>query len=490
MLRHWTRCLSAIGLLLGVLFPPMSLVAQSATPVGSSDGISLAASGLENPRGFTWAPDGTLYITQAGSEPITSATPAAGGGTWTGTLSGSVSRVTTGCPVIFQDDLPSAGGTGGIDLGPSAVAVLNGQVYVLDEGGGAAHGNPLTPDGIYAIDGSGSVRLVANLGAWVQSNPVANPPEDLDPDGDMVAMVAAGGALLVVEMNGGQVLRVTPDGEITRVADLSEGTMRPSSIAAAPDGSLFVSLQTQEPYAEGAAKVVSIAPDGTVADAWTGLTAASAVALGPDGTLYALEFGTPSDADPLGVAPGTGRVLRQTGPDTAQEIAVGIDTPLAMAFGPDQMLYVSTPAINRNGPDGAVIRLDLAQGQVMTMSPSVLANSPCVPTPTPTPDSTAVSSPTPGTGTPSSGTPDPSQGTAISIQNFAFNPDSVTVSVGTTVTWTNNDTVSHTVTSTDGAFDSGNIAPGDTFTFTFSTAGSFSYICSYHPNMTATVVVQ
>lgn len=491
MFRHWTRCLGYVGLLLGMLLQPAVLAGQSATPVGASEGITLAASGLENPRGFTWGSDGTLYIAQAGGDPVTNGTPASGDGRWIGTLSGSVVRVTSDCPVIFQDDLPSAGGTGGIDLGPAAVAVLSGQVYVLDEGGGSAHGNPLTPDGIYAIDGSGSVRLVADIGAWVGANPVANPPDDLDPNGDVVAMVAAANALWVVESNSGQVLRVTTNGEITRVADLSEGAMRPSGLVAAPDGSVYVSFQTRAPYREGVASVVNVATDGTVTEVWTGLTAATSIALGPDGTLYALELGTPDESHPLGVAPDSGRVLRQTGFDTAQEVAVGIDTPLALAFGPDQMLYVSTPAITTTGPTGAILRLDLAQGEVMTMSPSVLASSPCLPTPTPSPDATTVTTPTPGAGTPAPGTPDaPTGGVAVTIANFAFNPGSVTVAAGTTVTWTNNDTVSHTVTSTDGAFDSGNIAPGETFTFTFSATGTFTYMCSYHPNMTATVVVQ
>lgn len=271
MNRHWTRFLGALGLIMAILLQPAASLAQStsATPVGSSEGISLAASGLENPRGFAWAPDGTLYIAQAGSDPMAHATAVPADAPHTGSLTGSVVRVTTGCPVVFQDDLPSAGGTGGIDLGPAAVAVLNGQVYVLDEGGGASHGNPLTPDGIYAIDGSGSVRLVADIGAWVQANPVANPPADLDPDGDAVAMIASGGALLVVESNSGQLLRVTTDGEISRIADLSEGTMRPSGLVAAPDGMVFVSMQTQEPYAEGAAKIVSVSTDGSVADVWT-----------------------------------------------------------------------------------------------------------------------------------------------------------------------------------------------------------------------------
>lgn len=486
MSRLRTRLLPSLLALFVSWMPALSL-AQSATPVGSPDGISLAASGLENPRGFAWAPDGTLYVTQAGGDPVSRATPAAADAAWIGTLSGNVARVTTGCPVVFQDDLPSAGGTGGIDLGPAAVALVNGQVFVLDEGGGAAYGNPLTPDGIYAVDGSGSVRLVADIGTWVSNNPVANPSPDAD--GDLVGMVASNGALLVVEMAHGQLLRVTTDGQITRVADLSAGGMRPSAAAVAPDGSVYVSMQTAEPYAEGAAKIVNVGADGTVTDAWTGLTAATSVAVGPDGTLYALEYGTPDNTQALGVAPDSGRVLRQTGPDSGQEVATGIDTPLAMAFGPDQMLYVATPAITGDPAMGAVIRLDLAQGRAMTMNPSVLANGPCVAQPTPTPTATATA--TAGAATPSSGTPDaPTGGATVSIQNFAFTPDTLTITAGTTVTWTNNDTVAHTVTSTDGAFDSGTINPGETFTFTFSASGTFTYVCSFHPNMTASVVVQ
>ena len=78
----------------------------------------------------------------------------------------------------------------------------------------------------------------------------------------------------------------------------------------------------------------------------------------------------------------------------------------------------------------------------------------------------------------------------VSIQGFAFNPSSITVPMGTTVTWTNNGSVTHTVTSDTGAFDSGNLAPGKTFTFTFSQSGSFAYHCKIHTYMHATVVVQ
>jgi plastocyanin len=63
------------------------------------------------------------------------------------------------------------------------------------------------------------------------------------------------------------------------------------------------------------------------------------------------------------------------------------------------------------------------------------------------------------------------------------------VAVGTTVTWTNQDSTAHTVTANDGSFDSGPIQPGKSFSHTFSTAGTVAYHCKIHPSMTATVTV-
>ncbi|CAN5527011.1 hypothetical protein BH09CHL1_BH09CHL1_30390 [soil metagenome] len=75
------------------------------------------------------------------------------------------------------------------------------------------------------------------------------------------------------------------------------------------------------------------------------------------------------------------------------------------------------------------------------------------------------------------------------IEGFAFLPGELEVAAGTTVTWTNNDSAPHTVTATDGSFQSGTLEQGDTFSFTFETAGEFSYFCEFHANMTATVTV-
>jgi len=77
---------------------------------------------------------------------------------------------------------------------------------------------------------------------------------------------------------------------------------------------------------------------------------------------------------------------------------------------------------------------------------------------------------------------------SVQIKGFAYNPTTITVPKGTTVTWTQLDSgVQHTVTGSD--FDSGNLNAGDTFSWTFNKVGNFSYSCSNHPNMIGTVVV-
>jgi len=112
-----------------------------------------------------------------------------------------------------------------------------------------------------------------------------------------------------------------------------------------------------------------------------------------------------------------------------------------------------------------------------TPTTPVVTNTPAVATPTPTVKAT----PLPGL----------SQVVLIvnnSDGSFGFSPATLTIRAGTTVTWKNMSAAPHTVTSDDGqTFDSGNIAPGGTFTFKFTVAGSYSYHCNIHPYMRATV---
>jgi plastocyanin len=77
----------------------------------------------------------------------------------------------------------------------------------------------------------------------------------------------------------------------------------------------------------------------------------------------------------------------------------------------------------------------------------------------------------------------------VAISGFTFSPGTVTVNVGDTVTWTNSDAQAHTATS-GSAWNTGDIAGGDSASITFQTAGTFDYICAIHPTMTGTVVVR
>ena len=94
------------------------------------------------------------------------------------------------------------------------------------------------------------------------------------------------------------------------------------------------------------------------------------------------------------------------------------------------------------------------------------------------------------TTTPATTTTQSAGSSAVTISNFAFSPASLTVAVGTTVTWTNMDTTTHTVTSNTGAFDSGNFAPNATYSHTFTSAGTYAYHCTIHPSMLGTIIVQ
>lgn len=81
--------------------------------------------------------------------------------------------------------------------------------------------------------------------------------------------------------------------------------------------------------------------------------------------------------------------------------------------------------------------------------------------------------------------------TAISIDNFTFNPPKLTVKAGTTVTWTNKDDIPHGVASSTNAFPRSQAMDTDgTYSFTFTTPGTYQYFCYIHPHMTGQIVVE
>jgi plastocyanin len=498
---------------------PALAVAQSGTPAPSATVTgTVVASGLTNPRGMTWGADGTLYVALAGSGGATAATEQAPTSTAIGPFhggpTGAVASIdATGCPVAVATGLPSTADSIGSVLGVDDVAVLGDQLYAAVDGGGPVHGNPDAPAGVYRLNADGSFDLVADLSAWVRANPVANVPADHDPDAAGYTLVADATAnvLWVGDPNSGQVLSVTPDGTITRIADLSAGHPVPTRFTLDPNGGIYVGTLTAAPFADGTAKVMHVAADGTVTDVWTGLTTVTGVALGPDGTLYAIEMSTGNTAQPPFLVPGSGKLVKQTGPDTSETVAEGLMLPVSLDVGPDGAFYVSMPAIGANDGSGMIMRFDLT-GAAPTTAP---AAGTCAPLPetlfTPAPPATPAAG-TPATEIPAAPTQaapteaaptvapteapvpteapaSPSAAAAVTIQNFAFSPVSLEVAAGTTVTWTNNDGTAHSATADDGSWDTGSIAPGDSASITFDTPGTYTYHCMFHPSMTATIVV-
>ena len=134
---------------------------------------------------------------------------------------------------------------------------------------------------------------------------------------------------------------------------------------------------------------------------------------------------------------------------------------------------------------------------IVLIAPLVLvACSSATPTPAPTPVHTnpppaaTAAPPAAATAAPPAATVAPAAAGAVTITGFAFKPATLDVAVGTTVTWTNQDSVGHTVTADDASFDSGTVNGGTTFSQVFSTAGTFAYHCKIHSSMHGTITVR
>ena len=323
------------------------------------DGVTVVTPGLEYPRGFLVSPDGQLFVALAGS-----GGPNRGSGLlpdsplWGG-LTGSVVLVDDGCATTLATGLPSVTSAMDRTWGGADLAVVGDQLYALVAGGGAAYGNRSEPNGVYRVESDSTVTLIADLSEWQRANPVAVPPTlDRVPDGMPFSMANVDGELWVIERQHGQLFRVGIDGTISRMVDFSSTGLVPAGITPSPLGGAYVAIIGAPPYPADTSKIVSVAPDGTVSDAWTGLTAAVDVAVGLDGTLYALELGVPQSVVPPYLAPQSGRIVRQLEPDASALVAQNLGSPAALEIGSDGSIYVSLLPIDLPHQPGTIIRID------------------------------------------------------------------------------------------------------------------------------------
>lgn len=484
--------------------------AQSATPGATpapAGPVSIAAKWLANPRGFAWDEHGNLFVALAG----------AGGATLVGTdqsdgpaMSGDsaiVAKIEDGIPAPVASGLPSTRIPRERTLGLTAVAVLDGSVYVLEDANAMGFRDiGDSPDGVYRIESDGTFTLIADLAAWVSANPVSHKPADYNPRGEVFGMVADSERLWVIESNSGQVLTVSPDGTVTRIADLSEGHPLPTGPALSPHGGIYVGFLTMAPYFSGAAKVIEVSPDGKVTDVWTGLTMLTAVAVDKQGTLYAAEMATNNTTTPPYVAPATGKIVRQTGPASAEELATNVNYPVALAVGPDGALYAGAPAMGSDDADGYILRIDTSAKGPTDVRPVVEAvggkglgvpaagsNTSYFGGATPADDAPPATTPTPA---PATSNEPPVQTVQIEAGEFFFTPKDFTIPAGVPVQFavTDSGKLAHNF-SIDALHVSIYMQPGETSKATvIAPKGSYEFYCNLPGHkaagMVGTITVQ
>ena len=189
---------------------------------------------------------------------------------------------------------------------------------------------------------------IANLSAFQQAHPVANPTDaingDFEPDGTWYSMIAVRGDLYAVEPNHGELDKITTRGVITRVIDISasQGHVVPTVLA--NHGVFYVSNLGQfDPDQLNTQSVFKITPSGNIKVVATGLSKVLGLTFDGRNRLYVLETSY-STSDP-GPEPGTGRLIRIL-PNGKQEILIDstsglLVVPTGMTFGPDGALYIS-----------------------------------------------------------------------------------------------------------------------------------------------------
>ncbi|MDH7463154.1 ScyD/ScyE family protein [Chitinophagaceae bacterium 26-R-25] len=323
--------------------------------------VSVFSSGFNNPRGLKWGPDGNLYVAEGGVGGTTITDQCAQVvfpiGPYKGSLyGGRISKVNwQGVRTTLTDSFPTSSANeiiGGYVEGVADVAFVGNQLYALLAGAGCSHGVPKVPNGIVKVDANGKWWMIANLSEWQMSHPVANPePDDFEPDGTWYSMISLQGDLYAVEPNHGELVKVTTNGNISRVIDISasQGHIVPTALSY--HGNFYVGNLFTFPIPGGASKIFKITPSAQIKAVATGLNTVLGLVFDDRDRMYVLEMtvGAPFPTS------GMGRVLRIDPNGNMSVIASGLSLPTGMTMGPDGNLYVSNVGLGPNAIGGGQV---------------------------------------------------------------------------------------------------------------------------------------
>jgi hypothetical protein len=331
------------------------------------------ASGLANPRGINFAPNGELYVAEAGSGGpgpcIPSAVPVNPPRCYgeTGAVTRvdpgvGFTRVITGLPSLaFANGTSEGGPVDVVFLGTSGYVTLGfgGDPALRAQVGGKAwmlgHQLQMTPSGQY--------RVIADVSAFESANnpdgavlPGGAPWIDSNPYGSL----AQPGRRLVADAGANAVIAVGANGHTSLFAALPpfpapDGRQAvPTSVIEGADGGIYVGQLTGGPFFKGTASVFRYDSDGSNRTTYAaGFTAVVDIAFDAGGALYVLE--TASGAPPFPPGIGVGRLLRQC-PDGSRTVLLsGLDYPGGVAIGPDGDAYLTNHGVSATA--GEVLRL-------------------------------------------------------------------------------------------------------------------------------------
>ncbi|HEU5248236.1 MAG TPA: ScyD/ScyE family protein [Candidatus Udaeobacter sp.] len=319
-----------------------------ALAASASGETSVFATGLNNPRGLKFGPDGNLYVAEGGAGGTLSTVGLcdqvpAPVGPYTGDYTARISKITPdGTRTTVVDNLPSSQTSpdlGSLVSGVGDVAFVGNTLYAILAGAGCSHGLAGTDNVVLRVNADGTTTMIADLSAFQKTHPVKNPePDDFEPDGTWYGMIAVVGVLFAVEPNHGELDMITTTGQIRRIADISatQGHIVPTAVAY--NGNFYVGNLNTFPIVDGSSKILKITPSGQVTIFATGFTTILGLVFDSQHRLYVLENTTGGNPFPT---PGTGKVLRINRSGEVEEIASGLFLPTAMTFGPDGNLYVS-----------------------------------------------------------------------------------------------------------------------------------------------------